>query len=433
MKTVFNRITGSRDIRDLGVVMTENILIKLINFTLIIILARTLGPEQYGVYSMITVAILFLVPFIDFGMENTAVRFSGKYPNLKNSIFGLYALLKILVIVLLGGVMMLWPSLMGRLLQKPEISRYLLIILAGVCGEALLFVLTTYWQAAESFLLRAVVHAGVYFFRFILLVSIIFITGENIPALVWAFALASAPFILPFTGKFVVFIKKLLNKPPPATVLREMASYEKWMFIGSISINLMTRLDFFVVTYFLSFKEMGLYNSAFQLTAILSVIPFVFGKVFLPKVSKFTKTAEINRYLKKAGLFGLLITAVAGGIGLISQPLILLSFGREFSESIAIFRILLVAFVFSSWIDILGLVFYALEKPKILVIGKYLQLAAFIISAIFLMPYFGATGAAISRAVASVLCLVFSTALLFKWITTQNGNNNCNFTGIKDA
>ena len=86
----FKDLVRSKTFADLNIVLFDTILSRGINFVLFLLIARTLGPERYGLYSLITVSILFLVSFFDFGVENVAVRFSGKYQNERESIFGIY-------------------------------------------------------------------------------------------------------------------------------------------------------------------------------------------------------------------------------------------------------------------------------------------------------------------------------------------------------
>ena len=63
------KLISKKTFQDLSMVFVENVFSKGLYFILIIAIARTLGPEKYGLYSFITVSILMLAMFLDFGME----------------------------------------------------------------------------------------------------------------------------------------------------------------------------------------------------------------------------------------------------------------------------------------------------------------------------------------------------------------------------
>ena len=96
LKVSLNKYFNHSLFKNLSIVFLESIITKALSFISILILSRQLGPEDYGKYSFIFVTVAFVVLF-DFGMENTAVRFSAKEKGRMQSIFGLYFLTKVII------------------------------------------------------------------------------------------------------------------------------------------------------------------------------------------------------------------------------------------------------------------------------------------------------------------------------------------------
>lgn len=90
LKVNLNKYVNHSLFKNLSIVFLESIITKALSFISILILSRQLGPEDYGKYSFVFVTVAFCSAFFDFGMENTAVRFSARDKGKMQSIFGLY-------------------------------------------------------------------------------------------------------------------------------------------------------------------------------------------------------------------------------------------------------------------------------------------------------------------------------------------------------
>ncbi|HDH53129.1 MAG TPA: hypothetical protein ENH24_01425 [Nitrospirae bacterium] len=395
-----NRIK-KETLRHLTIVFAENILSRGFNFVLIILIARTLGPEKYGVYSFVAVSVLFLGVFLDFGMENPAVRFSGKYQDRRDGIFGVYFIFKTAMLAVLFFLVLLFPEAITALLNKPRIEKFLLIIFIGCAIESYQYIITTYLQSMERFTARAVINAGVFLVRLISIFILLQMSITDIRTISFFFALSGLPFVLLCSGYFINFLKNLFARKISGNLLKEILHYAKWLVAGSVAMNIMTRLDFYVVVSLLSFKEAGLYNSAFQLVSPIVVVSLVFGKVFLPKVSKYTELSQIKTYIRKAVKTGVALSILIALILPFSRDIILIVFGEKYLEAFGVFRILLFSYIFSLWNVMFGIAFYSMGYSKYMAIGAYIELAVFTVCSFIFVPHSGMEGAAWSRVIAS--------------------------------
>lgn len=422
---------NKRTFFNLSVVFLENILSRGLSFVLIIIIARTLGPESYGIYSFVTISIIFLSMFLDCSMENVALCFSGKYQTKREEIFSVYFLFKTAMLAILSIIFLLCPSLITHLLNKSETEKYFNIILIGCVGESYLYIITTYLQSLEKFVFRACINIGLYVVRFMCILILLKLSVSDVKTLSIYFAMASIPFVLYFTKQFVIFLKRFVVYRISKNLLKDMFHYAKWMIAGAAAMNIMTRLDFYVVTSLLSFHDAGIYNSAFQLFLPLSLIPFAFGKVFMAKLSKYTQFDAIKKYLRKVVVAGSVISVLTILMLPFCRDLILFVFGDRYLEAVNIFKILLFSFIFTLWNVMFGIVFYSLGHSKFMAIGAFIQLLIFSVFAFVFVPKYGMVGAALSRVISDAAYLGVVIILLTRIIHTGRTGllkqYNCDF------
>ena len=91
-------------------------------------------------------------------MDNTAIRFYNKETHYKNSIFGLYFLVKLFFIFSVISIVTVFHEIFFHILKKSEMIPFLPFLAAGFLGEALFFVNDTYLQAIQNFKLRSLIN-----------------------------------------------------------------------------------------------------------------------------------------------------------------------------------------------------------------------------------------------------------------------------------
>lgn len=374
-------------VRNISITFGENVLTKGLSFLMILILTRTLGPNDYGKYSFIFVTVALCSALFDFGMENTAVRFASKDKTQKQSIFGLYLSVKLCTLSILVAFFFIGGGWFLTLMNKQAVTQYLPFLIVGLLGESLFFVNDTYLQANQQFKLRAFLNIARYtvtVLYVLFLLKIQMLTLEAIFYVYWVPLLLSFVFM----GKYIEFIRAYFKKRLKKSFFVEICRYEQWMFIYSIANNLLGRVDFFMLGFWVNFHQLGIYNAAFQLCSIVSFLPLVIGKVLLPTLSEL-KEEEIFRKTSKLIRVTCLICLFAGLMIPLTYWVVPLILGKEYLAAIPILQILLLAFVFS----LMGMPYeqslYSLGKPKLLSFGRYFQLFMIIVINVILLQLAG--------------------------------------------
>lgn len=410
--SLFQKIISSKLFKNLSVVFSETVVTKILNFVIILLLTRQLGPEEYGKYSFIFVTMAFCSSFFDFGMENTAVRFANKKSETRNSIFGLYLFVKMLILFGIILVLMLFGGQIFALIHKSELTKYIPFLIIGILGESLFFVNDTYLQAVQKFTLRAYLNICKYSLNLIFIV-ILFL--EKLLYLKYVFCMYFIPLgiTILFIPKYIEFLKNYFSKNLPTELLKEIFNYEKWMFVLSIGTNTLQKIDFFMISYWVSYIQIGIYNAAIQLAAVVSFLPYVFGKVLLPKLAEM-ENPEICSFIKKFDKILILACIVMTLCIPLTDFVVPVLLGEQYVLSIPVLKILLFAFILTFYVAPTEQALYALGLPKIITQGRYIQLFTLIGLNFLMIPKFGIVGSAFSVLMIRILYLLFVVTRFYK-------------------
>ena len=98
-------------------VFLGNILNAGLNFTALVLLARTLGPEQYGLFTTASAALLLAAELSDLGINAGLIRFSSEYLQLGELqkaqqvfVLAIRARIKITLITVAIGLFLIQPA-----------------------------------------------------------------------------------------------------------------------------------------------------------------------------------------------------------------------------------------------------------------------------------------------------------------------------------
>jgi O-antigen/teichoic acid export membrane protein len=391
-------------IRNLGITFIEQVVTKGMSFLMILLLTRMLGPEEYGKYSLVFVTVALTSALFDFGMENTAVRFVARDKEKKQAIFGLYLVVKLFTLLNLVLFFLVSGEWFFSSMHKGDVSEYMPFLIMGLIGESLFFVNDTYLQANQRFQMRAILNISRYSIS-LLYIWILATSGWTMLNLVFYMYLIPVLFSCIFLGKYFSFIQALFRDKLKAAQLAEIARYEQWMFIFSIANNLMSRIDFFMLGFWVGFHQLGIYNAAFQLCAVVSFLPLVLGKVLLPTLAELKEEAI---YQTTERIIRITTMVCLGALVLIpfSAWLVPLLLGKEYNDSVFVLQILLLAFIGSLMCMPYEQALYSLGKPKFLSMCRYAQLGMMIAVNFIAIPLFGIYGAALTSLIGRMLYLL---------------------------
>ena len=299
-----------------------------------IVLARLLTPTDYGIIGMIAIVLNLAVMFQYLGLSGATVQWAEidhrQVSNLFWANFGLSVLMAV-------GMALLSP-LIGWFFQEPR-------VIGVTLGYALSVLITGLWIQHEALLTRQM--------RFSLLVPIdiaslaigltVAITSAWLGAGYWALVYNS---LATTTSQAVLYwtaCKWRPGLPTRGSGVRPLLFWGGHAAVANLITVFSRNLDSVLIGRFWGAQQLGMYTRSYQLMLLpVQQIYFPIGSVALPTLSKLTDSPEEYRraYL---GIIEKLALITMPGVALmcaISDWLILLLLGPQWSESARIFSIL---------------------------------------------------------------------------------------------
>ncbi len=342
----------------------------LLGIAFYVLLGRFLGPEKFGIVSVVLVTLTLIADIANVGTDTGIVRFVGKYrhKDLQKTQQFLKLALKVKVIAGISVFAIGWfllPFIATSVLNKPELTQYLKYSLLGAFGILLFSLTTSAIQAFEKFKTWGILNIALNLLRLVGIIVIFrfgFLTVGNT---------LQTYIIFPFIG-FVVgslFLPNYLTVKISNDVHREFFHYNKWVALFILIAAISARLDTYLSTRLLTLTQVGIYSAAVTVAGIGSQIVAGIATVVAPKLASFDSNKKVIDYLKNLQIFvfGLGVTAIVVGIPLAYVAIPTL-FGSDYSGAVAPFIVLLISqVIFLISIPVHTAVFYYFSKPSLFV------------------------------------------------------------------
>ncbi len=396
----------SRLVKDLAVVFIGNLFGAALGFIATILITRILGPADFGLFSIALAVMGIVVQLSDFGISTGLVRFASLYfkTNKIKAALLLKVSLKLKIIIAVSIFLIgffLSDFLAINIFQKSDSIIPLKLAFIGAFGASLAGYIPATLQARESFKNYSL---------FILIEPMAKISLIGLLSLALRLDLFGAlttvitiPFLSLLIGSLIIpkdFLKVAGNEKEP---LKELFNFSKWILVSILCTMLMIRLDILMLGYFRVTQEVGFFSAAYTLASVFPLLTGTITTVLLPKVSQISNREQLRKYIIKSLKYSSFVVFPVIILLFISRPLILFIYGSQYLQSANIFRILVVGLALSVIVNPISLIFYALNKTRIAAYLNISQLFANFVSNIFLIPRFGAVGAAFASLVVAMI------------------------------
>ncbi len=408
IKTLFDKL--KHYVFNASWMMAERLLNIGVGFFMAIVLARYLGPEQFGILAYAISMTAIFASAGHMGLAGLVVREVVKQPNAVPETLGTTFMLK-LTGMTLGFVLILLYAL---LFEEAGGTEFWMLLIVATAIFFQTFDVVEYWfqsqvQAKYPAMAKSgsvVLAAGL---KLLLVVS-----GAGVIAFAFAHAaqFVIAALILAVLYKGTTRMSLMSWKASFAKA-RELLSQGWIIYLGSIFAVIYMKIDQVMLKWMVGAEEVGVYAVAAQLSEAWYFLPTAIVASFFPKLIKLHEAdpARFNlRFQQLLDVLFVLAIAVAVLVSLVAGPVISLLFGAEYQNSASILTIHIWAGVFifmraafSRWILIEGALMFSL-------ITQGLGALANIGLNALLIPHYGGEGAAmatlISYAVASYAALL---------------------------
>jgi O-antigen/teichoic acid export membrane protein len=387
--TIFNRIK-KRDfkgytglaIKNSIYALSTNFVSKITSFLFVIILARILMPELFGLYSLALATILLFIGFSELGIGQTFIKFIsnelGKKKIRKAKAYAYYLLkVKIVIVVITAVALILLAKFISHTYyNKPIflalIAGSLYIIFAGIVN-----IMHFFFQSVNDF--KTLFFKEIFFqvlriilVPLIILYSLKYISSPETVIFMIILGISCAWlltffFLMFFIRKKVPFLKikksKLSIKEKKTVrnfILQLMALSLSGLFFAQIDMLFLGR---FVLSTFI-----GHYAVAISLVGSLGPL-IAFSGVFLPIFSRL-RGKRLEKSFKKSIKMTFLISLSIFILTLVFATLFInIFYGGEYANSIPLLRILSPLIISMPLISMYTVYFIAKGNPKIVTKG----------------------------------------------------------------
>lgn len=384
--------------RNTGYLFISSIITKLLSLLFIINIARKLGTLCFGDFSLANSLVQIVIVLADLGISVLAAREIARERERTAELVGKWLPLKLI----LSAITFVVIFMVAEILRYP-LNLKILIYLFGIyyiffSMESFFYSVFRAWEKMqyEAFIIIAekafIVTLGL---------SALYM-GFGVLPLAFIYILGSASGVL--TNYFI--LKKRFTAP--------VYSFEKGFYLKSIRASypfalntVLTMLFLYIDTVMISKMrgniEVGWYSAGFNFVYQLRIFASVFLVASFPVFSRLAKKSpEHLKQLFIASVYFLMPIATPLAVGgvIVAKPLIMFFFGKEYIQTVAIFKILIAAIPIMYINGLLGYLMISVDKQHLVLLFLSIATVANIIANFIFIPIYGAVAAAWTSVIA---------------------------------
>jgi len=379
--------------------------------------AKTLNIDEFGVYSLLTLFLVWFSKFIDFGSNSDFVSsFLGKSKNYLNELIN-FKIFSFIFISIIGSIALysavnFYYSFKNNILSI-NLDLIIPLFILGLFFYGINYLLFALFQKDEKFIKASLLNFFPALIKGIIggLVLLNFIKLD----------LSSffAVFALSMVGSSVFLFEKY-EELKNFKFSFQIYHFLKNFFLSGTSQQINESwgtISNFLTFVFKNLNDLGNYSFASKLSNVFSVISYSIYTVILTSNAK-RKKESLSYNLKESIVLGFFLLLLATLGTFLAPTLIPFIFGDKFNQSITIFNILIFSGALASIHKFLDNYFFIEEKSYTLFAFTTTKLVLFIVLSYIFINSFGILGLALADLVVSFL----TTTLTFTYIYFNSKN-----------
>ena len=418
-------MTRKRIVSNIAWMFTERVIVTLAVLASNIYVVRSLGVSRFGELSYLLAILGLVVVAADFGLRRVLLVSFGR--SASGALVSATLLLKTAVAVLLGAACYV------AFLQSGE-AGFLAMVLFCVFAPLEVYAFVMQAELRNDLLAKirtglALTGAGARVWlclegmgtvNILLITYVVQSVLLSLAAWAWTASDAKRTWHVSFSHFSRVW-----------RLSKIVFSKSIYFFFSMLIIQAHYRVDQIMISKIAGSDELGIYSAAYKLVEQLLMIPAIISAVLLPQMALNRKNRELtkNRLSMIYGTTMLASIGVAIPLMLMADPLIRLAFGAEFSAAGGVLFYLMLGVPFLFLANMSGLYFTVFGQERQAFIRNVVGLAVNVALNLFMIPRYGAIGAALST-VASYFMVAVGAELIFwtrfrehlgiKWAALRN-------------
>ncbi len=402
--------------KDTGVSMIGNIGLSLGGMLFTIILARSVSPSQFGVFSALIALSLIVATIGDLGISAALVNFLPKLRNQRKAIISVTFWMQIIAAVVLGFILI--GSIPLKSFYAPDSDELQIFLIAILTFLMILqaFSLSAL-KADRRFGWVSALQIADSSIKFTILLGLLWLGYINITTAIIATIISVL--ITAFLGLRHEFAH--ISFIFPKKHFRQIFHFAKWIAVNRTFGIAIARVDIILLGVLSSSFAAGIFSAVGRISLVFVVLVSSLGSVVAPRFSSLDSPNKVKNYLKKLVL---LTCGISAGMLLflpLARPIILLVFGSEYTQAIGVFQALIIAmipFLFS--IVTVNPLIYSFNAPNFVAITTVIQVIVLILLDLILIPLYGAYGPTIAIGISNLIVLALTGYKLKQFLVQKN-------------
>jgi O-antigen/teichoic acid export membrane protein len=365
-----------------------------INFFVIILLTRYLGPENYGLLSYSQSLVGIFVAFSTLGLEVILVRELTKNKNKSDVILGTAFALKLFVSVISIFIVLLIN------LNSHDTESVILtnIIVFSLLFQSLNLGIETYFQANILSRLTSISNMVVTIISSLTKIGLIYLEADLV---YFAYVLVFDSFLI-FVGYAYIFYNQK-KSVGPLKYDGQLAIYfikTSWpLLMVAMAVFLYTKIDLIMIKHLVDNESVGNYMAAVKVSEIFYFIPLLITQSIFPKIVEVKQRNEDEYFELLEKTYKYLIWStipLAFGVFIFSDMIVTILYGDQYTQASSILRVLSFAVILNAIGAITTKVLYVENYERKYLYRSLLGMCVNIVLNFLLIGLYGAFGAAIS-------------------------------------
>lgn len=337
----FSELKGGVTLSYLSIFLTNIVGLLLTPFII-----RSLGSAEYGLYTMIG-AIVGYISVLDFGLNNTIVRFVAKFnaendkkgqENFLAHSFIMYACISSLVAITGSLFYLNVDNLYQDTLTIEQLSKAKLMTLILVFNLAISLpggAFAAIYYGHEKFILPKIINIIKYILRSILVVIILIYKGDSVSLVIMDTILN---IIIIFINAYIVFkLLKIRIKMHfyDLKMFINILSFSIWLFVFALVHQLRWQFGQLIIGLYYPTTMIAIYAVGSTLGNYYGAFSSAISSVFLPKAIKMTvnnthKDELTHVFIKISRIILLLLLFILGSFIVVGKDFVYFWVGQEY-------------------------------------------------------------------------------------------------------
>lgn len=324
--------------------LSSQVLCKLLQIGRFIIIARVMGAEVFGEYTFEFAFGYFTFMFIEFGLTDLTIRELSKDKYHIRSFIGNVFFLKLfllLPVLIIASVLLQFLNLSH--IQKISIFLVFVILFLEICYTVLRSVFFAFNKMAYDAVIM-IINNIIIFGLVILFVKL----NLGLIFVFVAFLIGNlATFIIGYIATIRKFVVPLFV--PDFTLMKTIFKKAIPFFITEMMILILYKITIFFLQIYHGSSSVGFYETSYALIRQVDIFPSLFVMAFYPYFSRFAYRLKNYHLYKKAFIYNFIFSLVLFCVFFFGGKFIIdILFGRAFSSSILVLKVLSLALLFIS-------------------------------------------------------------------------------------